>query len=327
MIDHLLTTRSGRKLEVREYGDPAGDALIFFHGLIGSHHQAAYIAEQARQAGLRIIAPNRPGVGASEFVVRKTPLEAVNDVEDIAAELGLDEFSVIGISGGTCYTLATLFRLAPRIRTTTVISGMGPARLRGALQGMDRRRRMMLALGSRFRALSLREFRKMEVQFEADANRFLNRLIATWSAADRRIFERQDIYDLFMKDLHQVFTPGQGPETLAQELAFYDHFGFDLRDLPSDKHVTLWQALDDTIVPPRDGLEAVPGLAQLRGSLCSRRPLRGDRNCRADRRQAQAIARRAGRPASGEVALSGRHESQDWIGTPVRQSLKRGPCS
>ncbi len=250
MIDHLLTTRSGRKLEVREYGDPAGDAVVFFHGLIGSHHQASYIAEQARQAGLRIIAPNRPGVGASEFVVRETPLEAANDVEDIAAELGLDEFSVIGISGGTCYTLATLLRLAPRIRTTTVISGMGPARLRGALEGMDRRRRMMLALGGRFRALSLREFRKMEVQFEADAKRFLNRLIATWSAADRRIFERPDIYELFMKDLHQVFTQGQGPETLAQELKFYNQFGFALGDLPADKHVTLWQALEDTIVPP-----------------------------------------------------------------------------
>ena len=69
--DNLITTRTGRMLEVREYGDPAGHPALFFHGLIGSHHQASYIAEQAMQHELRIIAPNRPGVGKSEFVERK----------------------------------------------------------------------------------------------------------------------------------------------------------------------------------------------------------------------------------------------------------------
>src|SRR5258708_26469791 len=100
IVNHVLQTRTGRKLEVREYGDDTGHTVFFFHGLIGSHYQAAYIADQAREHGLRIIAPNRPGVGASEFVERKSPLEAVDDIEDVAAALGLFEFSVIGLSGG-----------------------------------------------------------------------------------------------------------------------------------------------------------------------------------------------------------------------------------
>ena len=70
--ENLITTRTGRVLEVREYGDPAGHPAIFFHGLIGSHHQASYIAEQAMRHELRIIAPNRPGVGQSKFVERKS---------------------------------------------------------------------------------------------------------------------------------------------------------------------------------------------------------------------------------------------------------------
>ena len=133
MNDNILITRSGRKLEVKEYGDAAGHPVFFFHGMIGSHYQASYIADQAGQEGFRIIAPNRPGVGLSEFIKRKSPLDAVDDVEDIAAALELDEFSVIGISGGTPYALATLHRLGTRIKTVTVISGMGPMRLRGAL--------------------------------------------------------------------------------------------------------------------------------------------------------------------------------------------------
>lgn len=70
MTDNLVITRSGRKVEVREYGDASGHPVVFFHGLIGSHHQASYVGDQASKQGLRIIAPNRPGVGASEFVVR-----------------------------------------------------------------------------------------------------------------------------------------------------------------------------------------------------------------------------------------------------------------
>ena len=138
MADHVIALRSGRKVEVEEYGDRAGHPLLFFHGLIGSHHQASYVAEEARRAGLRIIAPNRPGVGRSEFVARASALEAVDDIEDIAAALGLDEFSVIGISGGAPYALAALYRLGDRIRTVTIISGMGPMQLPGALHGMER---------------------------------------------------------------------------------------------------------------------------------------------------------------------------------------------
>ena len=144
MTANLLVMRDGRKLEVTEYGDRAGHPTIFFHGLIGSHHQASYISEEAGRIGIRIIAPNRPGVGRSEFIERKSALEAVADVEDVARALQLDEFSLIGISGGTPYALAALSRMADRVKTVTVISGMGPMRLSGALRGMDRRRRIAL---------------------------------------------------------------------------------------------------------------------------------------------------------------------------------------
>jgi pimeloyl-ACP methyl ester carboxylesterase len=249
MINNIFVTRSGRKLEVKEYGDVAGHPVFFFHGMIGSHYQASYIAEQARQEGFRVIVPNRPGVGASEFIKRKSALEAVADVEDIAAALELDDFSVIGISGGTPYALATLFCLGQRIRTVTVISGMGPMRLRGALHKMDRRRRMVLEVGSRYPRLALRFFQKAMNHFRADPDSFLHRLIATWSLPDRQAFGRKEVYDLFMKDLQQVFIEGKGPETLSQELAIYRNYGFSVRALPAHKRVTLWHGLADNIVP------------------------------------------------------------------------------
>ncbi len=248
--DHLIATRTGRMLEVREYGDRAGHPALFFHGLIGSHHQASYIAEQAMQHELRIIAPNRPGVGRSEFVGRKSALEAVPDIEDLTAALQIDQFSVIGISGGAPYALACLYRLGPRVRTATVISGMGPMRLSGALQGMDRQRRLALELGSRYPNLAKQESRRWGEQFRAHPTAFLNRLVSTWPAADQELFAHQEIFDMFLRDLRQVFIDGSGPETFAQELRLYRNYGFSLADLPQDSYVTLWQGLDDVIVPP-----------------------------------------------------------------------------
>ena len=249
-VDHLLSMRDGRKLEVREYGDPAGQPALFFHGLIGSHHQASYIDAQARRHGLRIIAPNRPGVGRSDFIARRIALDAVPDVEDVAEALGLGEFSVIGISGGTPYALAALYRLADRVRTATIISGMGPTRLPGGLTGMDRRRRLILELGSRSPHLAWRAFEAEGRRFRADPERLLDRLVATWSAPDRKLFGRRDVFERFLLDLHSVFTEGCGATTLAHELALYRNYGVPLGGLPERTRVVLWQGLADTIVPP-----------------------------------------------------------------------------
>jgi pimeloyl-ACP methyl ester carboxylesterase len=248
--NNLIALRSGRKLEVQEYGDRAGHPVFFFHGLIGSHYQASYIAEQAEREGLRIIAPNRPGVGRSEFVLRKSGLDAVDDIEDVAAAFELDDFSVIGISGGTPYALAATCRLGRRVRTVTIISGMGPIRLPGALHGMDRRRRLFLGAGSRYPQLAVRAFQAAANRFRADPDRFLQRLVTTWSVPDQQLFRRREVLDLFLKDLHQVFTEGNGPEGLAQELTIYRNYGFSLGAMPPSQRITLWHGLSDNIVPP-----------------------------------------------------------------------------
>ena len=246
----LFRLRDGRRLEVREYGDPSGHPAFFFHGLIGSHHQASLISEPAGRRGLRIIAPNRPGVGRSEFVARKTPLEAVDDVEDLARSLGLETFSLIGISGGAPYVLATLRKLGRRVRTATILSGMGPIGLPGGLRGMRRSHRIGLEIGSRAPRLALRHFRDWSVRFRANPTRFLDRFIAGSCQPDRVLFRARPLYDAFLRDMHEVFEAIQGPESLAQELRLYRHHGFSMAELPRGIRVTLWQGLDDDVVPP-----------------------------------------------------------------------------
>ena len=248
-VNHFVT-RSGRTLEVWQYGDPAGNPVFFFHGLIGSHHQAAYVDQPARQLGLRIIAPNRPGVGRSEFTVRKSALESVPDVEDLAHALRLGEFSVIGISGGAPYALAALNRLGPRVQTATLISAMGPIGLWGALSGMRPSDRIGLEIAAHFPRLAKREFARWAESFRTDPERFLERFIAKLVPPDQRLFRRGDLAGLFMQDLHQVFDNGNGPDGLAQEMRGFRNFWIPLRALPAERCVALWHGLADDLVPP-----------------------------------------------------------------------------
>jgi pimeloyl-ACP methyl ester carboxylesterase len=255
-MPHLVNLPDGRHLEAHEYGDPVGDPCLFFHGLIGSHLQASYIDEETRRRGLRVIAPNRPGVGGSAFVRRSTPLEAVPDVAALADALGLSTFSVIGISGGTPYALATLYRLRDRVRSATVISGMGPLGLPGALKGMDRARRLGVEIGSRSNGLAAREFARWGRYFRAGPEKFLRAVVRTWPEADQAVFRREEIFRHFLDDLRQVYTTPDGVASphaasgLAQELRIYRHYGFPLTDLPADRRVLIWHGLSDTIVPP-----------------------------------------------------------------------------
>lgn len=256
----ILVLRDGRPLEVREYGDPGGHPAFFFHGLLGSYQQASYVSEQARRLGLRIIAPNRPGVGRSEFVARKSALEAVPDVEDLTRILGIGEFSVIGISGGTPYALGVLYRLGERVRTVTVISGMGPSHLPGALRGMDARRRLILAAGSRSTRLAREVFRRAGRRFHVHPERFLERLVKTWAAADQALFDRREVFELFLEDIRLVFANPEGAEGMAQELRLYRTYGFPLDRLPAGRRVTLWHGLTDNIVPPAMAWKMVQAL-------------------------------------------------------------------
>jgi pimeloyl-ACP methyl ester carboxylesterase len=242
-------------LEVRQYGDPAGLPAFFFHGLIGSHHQASYIDQPARELGLRIIAPNRPGVGRSDFTARRSPAEAITDVEDVALALGLGEFSVIGISGGAPYALAALHQLGSRVRTVTLISGMGPIRLPGALRGMRRSDRIGLEVATRFPRLARREFVRWSESFRSDPQRFLERFIAKLVPTDRRLFREGALYDLFLQDLRQVFLEGIGPDGLVQEVVGFRKFELPLGTLPADRRVCLWHGLSDDLVPPAMAFE------------------------------------------------------------------------
>jgi pimeloyl-ACP methyl ester carboxylesterase len=121
-----LTLRGGRLLGYREYGDPDGAPVVNCHGGTLCGLDVAPWSEDARELGIRLVSPDRPGLGASTAVPGRTTADWADDVEDLAGALGLDRFGVVGWSMGGQYALACAARLGARVTKTVVLAGALP---------------------------------------------------------------------------------------------------------------------------------------------------------------------------------------------------------
>ena len=65
--DKQITLRDGRCLGYAEFGDPRGKPVLFFHGYPGSRWDGAETGQAAERVGVRLIAPDRPGMGLSDY--------------------------------------------------------------------------------------------------------------------------------------------------------------------------------------------------------------------------------------------------------------------
>jgi hypothetical protein len=59
----------GRTLAYLDIGDPEGRPLFYFHGGPGSRLEGLLYDQFNRQLGIRMIAPDRPGYGLSDFPI------------------------------------------------------------------------------------------------------------------------------------------------------------------------------------------------------------------------------------------------------------------
>jgi pimeloyl-ACP methyl ester carboxylesterase len=120
-----MRTRGGQTLEYVEVGNPGGQPVVYLHGTPGTAGSVALFEEAAVRLGVRLVALSRPGYGESTTTAPSL-LSVAYDVGELASGLGIETFSVLGVSGGGPYALAVGAAIAPRIRSILVAAGPGP---------------------------------------------------------------------------------------------------------------------------------------------------------------------------------------------------------
>lgn len=134
-----IKLQDGRALGYAEYGKLDGKPVFFFHGFPGSRIDWLMFDADgdpiASELNARIIAVDRPGMGLSDFQPGRKFLDWPADVVELADALRLDQFAVLAVSGGGPYGVACAYKIADRLSSTAIISGMGPADAPGAKDG------------------------------------------------------------------------------------------------------------------------------------------------------------------------------------------------
>jgi pimeloyl-ACP methyl ester carboxylesterase len=119
--DTTLTLRDGRRLAYTEWGAPNGRPVLSFHGMPGSRiwcpDEAATLA-----ADVRLISPDRPGVGGSDPKERMTLADWPSDVLELAEALGVSRFAVLGVSAGGPYAAACAALIPSRLTQAAIVS-------------------------------------------------------------------------------------------------------------------------------------------------------------------------------------------------------------
>ncbi|WP_232700725.1 alpha/beta fold hydrolase [Halobacterium wangiae] len=134
-----VTLPDGRTLAYAEYGDAEGSPVLFFHGTPGSRVSASVAREAMTRAGVRLVAPERPGFGRSEFTSDRTFADWADDVAALTDALGIDEYGVVGVAGGGPYALACAAHTPERVTRCAVVSGFAPPGVAsGELGRLDR---------------------------------------------------------------------------------------------------------------------------------------------------------------------------------------------
>ncbi|KAL1610385.1 hypothetical protein SLS60_002052 [Paraconiothyrium brasiliense] len=142
-----LTLDDGRVLSYAIYGSPVPHTSVFyFHSFASSRKEAKIWHTAAAKLGVRLVAPDRPGLGNSSFQPSRTFLDWPKDVIAIADHLKIQTFYVVGWSGGGPYTLACVKSLPRnRLAGAAVVSGLYPTSLGTA--GMMLGLRLMMWAG------------------------------------------------------------------------------------------------------------------------------------------------------------------------------------
>jgi pimeloyl-ACP methyl ester carboxylesterase len=243
---HVLRLPDGRRLGYADYGDRRGAAVMFFHGTPGSRRVAGWADQASACRGIRLIAPDRPGFGLSDFQPGRRLAGWPADVVALADALGIGRFAVAGVSGGGPYVAACAWRIADRLTHAAIVSGMGPLDDPALATALSRGYRAGLAVIGRLPAAARFGLGLGRLGLHRAPGCVLASIAASLPHVDRAIFRRPGVRALLLDDAREALR--QGTRGAVHELALLSRQW----DVPLDQihmPVLLWHGEADAQVP------------------------------------------------------------------------------
>jgi pimeloyl-ACP methyl ester carboxylesterase len=244
-VTDLVTLPDGRQLAVEEYGDPDGNPVLSCHGGLSSRLDAAPADGAARALGIRLLSPDRPGIGRSTYQAGRRLLDWPDDVAALADALGLDRFAVMGWSCGGPYAAACGARLPDRVTRVALLGSAVPLDLFGTTRGLTSDDRILLFLMRHRPSLAATLMRVMIG--DATPGRLYQEMLRGFPRVDRAALREMGPPAQAVAFVKESMR--QGTEGCLQDYRIFgDPWGFELGDVTAP--VDIWEGAEDRTGPP-----------------------------------------------------------------------------
>lgn len=255
MTTTTLRTKDGRQLCYAQWGDPAGAPIFSLHGTPGCRLNRYPDDEALANIGARVITYDRPGYGRSDRNPGRRVVDCVPDVEAIADAEGIDQFVVVGGSGGGPHALAVAARLPARVTFVRCVVGVVPYNTAGFdwFAGMDPENVKEFGWALEGEETSYCEVSKeaeaMVARVTADA---ANVLGDAWDLpeADRAVLGHPLVMQVMREAIPECVVNGPWG-WVDDDIAFTKPWGFDVSEIavPAEVHY----GTQDVLVPAAHG--------------------------------------------------------------------------
>ncbi|MGB2570976.1 alpha/beta fold hydrolase [Micromonospora citrea] len=245
--EHVVRA-AGRSLAVDIAGAERGWPVFLMHGTPGSRNGPRPRSSVLYRLGVRLISYDRPGYGGSSRLPGRRIADAAADIAAIADDLGIDEFSVVGRSGGGPHALACAALLPERVRRTAVLVGLAPAGAAGLdwFGGMTEANVRDYGTAEHDVLVLAEQLRLRAERTIDDPGSLLSLLVEQMTEADRRVVAgvpiRRQLTDAYAEALRR------GPDGWIDDvLALRADWGITLTEIRMP--VRLWHGADDNFAP------------------------------------------------------------------------------
>jgi pimeloyl-ACP methyl ester carboxylesterase len=251
----------GSVIAVEVVGEPDATPLLLCYGLADSRFSAHQFTQAARELRLRVVAPDRPGVGGSEPRRLGRLVDWVDDAALVLDALRAESAAVLGISGGGPFAAACAATMPGRVRSLTLVSPLGAPEW--PTEGMAPGERASLVVARRVPAFGGWFLGRLAALARRSPRLFFRVATSELPGADRHALSQPIFRDPFLANYLEAFRRGSGG--VAQDLRVLTRpWGFELGSITVPSSIHHGDA--DNTVPFRHAqlfAEQIPG-ARLR---------------------------------------------------------------
>ncbi|AGB23371.1 putative hydrolase or acyltransferase of alpha/beta superfamily [Mycobacterium sp. JS623] len=162
-VDRIVRLMDGRSVSYAQYGNPGGFPIVNAHGGLACRLDVAAADAAAAAAGVRLISPDRPGVGRSDPHPGRTIDDWARDVAGLLDLIDVDRFAVMGWSMGGQYAAAVGHALPHRVTRVAIIAGARPLTEPGIFDELPTMDRLLSRAAQRVPWLAAQWFRIMRL--------------------------------------------------------------------------------------------------------------------------------------------------------------------